>query len=86
MNLEVELPDLGLEGGNEAIVAEWHFEEGDCVEKGEVLLEVSCESGMVDVHAPCSGVLLERVVEEDEIVRVGEPLAVLDVPEEEEEE
>ena len=61
MNLEVELPDLGLEGGNEAIVAEWHFEEGDCVEKGEVLLEVSCESGMVDVHAPCSGVLLERV-------------------------
>jgi len=85
MNLEVELPDLGLEGGDEATVVEWHFEEGDYVEEGETLLEVSCEAGTVEVPAPRSGILVERVVEEDEIVRVGEPVAILDVREEEEE-
>ena len=78
MNVEVELPDLGTDGGDHATVAEWHFEEGEFVEEGDILLEVSSESGAVEVPAPCAGTLLERIVDEDEMVRVGEPVALIE--------
>jgi len=81
MNVEVELPDLGPEGGSQARVAEWHFDEGDYVEEGEILCEVVGESESAEVEAPCSGTLLERVVEEDETLRIGEILAVIDCEE-----
>lgn len=83
MDYEVELPDLGPEGGDRATVAEWNFDEGEYVEQGDVLLEVTCDAGTLDVISPRSGVLVERIVEEDEIVRIGEPVAVLDVDEDE---
>ena len=83
MEIEVELPDLGADGGDTATVAEWFYEEGEFVEEGEALLEVLSESSSVEVPCPRSGTLLERIVEEDEIVRVGEPVAILDCPEEE---
>ena len=82
MNVEVELPDLGPDGGNEARISAWHFEEGDYVEEGEALVEVVGESESAEVHAPCSGTLLERIVEEDEVVRIGEPLAIIDAEDE----
>jgi 2-oxoglutarate dehydrogenase E2 component (dihydrolipoamide succinyltransferase) len=84
MNVEVELPDLGNEAGDHATVVEWHFEEGEAVEQGEVLMEVSCEAGVIEVPCPRSGVLIERIVEEDEIVRAGEPIALLECSDEDE--
>ena len=84
MNIEVELPDLGSFAGDHATVVEWHFDEGESVEQGDILMEVSCEAGVIEVPCPRSGVLIERIVEEDEIVRVGEPLALLECREEDE--
>jgi 2-oxoglutarate dehydrogenase E2 component (dihydrolipoamide succinyltransferase) len=81
MDYEVELPDLGPEGGDHATVSEWNFEEGEFVEHGEVLLEVICDAGAIDVVAPRPGILLERTVDEDDIVRIGETVAILDVKE-----
>ena len=78
MNVEVELPDLGSYAGDHATVVEWHFEEGDSIEQGEILMEVSCETGMIEVPCPRSGLLIERIVEEDEIVRAGEPIALME--------
>ncbi|MGD1000498.1 MAG: lipoyl domain-containing protein [Candidatus Brocadiia bacterium] len=84
MNIEVELPDLGNFAGDHATVVEWHFEEGESVEQGEILMEVACEAGVIEVPAPRAGVLIERVVEEDEIVRVGEPVALMECSDEDE--
>ena len=84
MNIEVELPDLGDYSGDHATVVEWHFEEGESVEQGEILMEVSCESGVIEVPCPRAGVLIERIVEEDEIVRVGEPVALMECRDEDE--
>ena len=85
MNIEVELPDLGNDAGDHATVVEWHFEEGETVELGDILMEVSCESGVViEVPAPRAGTLIERIVEEDEIIRVGEPVAVMECTDDEE--
>jgi len=86
MNIEVELPDLGLDGGDKATIVEWHFEEGDAVEEDEVLLEIESEAGTVEIPAPCSGVLVERAVDEDETVRIGELLAIIEVGDEDFEE
>ncbi len=83
MNVEVEVPDLGTDN-EQGTVVEWHFDEGEFVELGEILLEISTESGTVEVTAPQAGVLLERIADEDETVRGGEPVALLDCPEEEE--
>ena len=83
MNVEVELPDLGPEGGSQARVAEWHFDEGDRVEEGEILCEVMGELASLEVRAPCSGTLLERVAEEDDTVRIGETLAIIEREEDE---
>jgi 2-oxoglutarate dehydrogenase E2 component (dihydrolipoamide succinyltransferase) len=83
MNIEVELPDLGSDSGDHATVVEWHFEEGEAVEQGEILMEVSCESGVIDVPCPRAGTLIERIVEEDEIVRVGEPVALMECSDDE---
>ncbi len=84
MDYEVELPDLGPTGGDHATVSEWNCEEGEHVEEGDVLLEVTCDSGTLDIVAPRSGVLIERIVDEDDIVRVGEPVALLDISDTEE--
>ena len=85
MRTEVELPDLGTDAGDHATIVEWHFEVGDFVEQGEILLEVACESGTIEIPCPRSGNLLERIVEEDEIVRTGEPVAVIESSDESEE-
>ncbi len=83
MNIEVEMPDLGADGGDHATIEEWHFDEGDAVEAGAVLLEALTDSGTIEVRAPQAGVLIERIVDEGEAVRVGEPVALIecDVPE-----
>lgn len=78
MNIEVELPDLGANGGDHATVEEWHFDEGEVVDKGAVLLELTSDSETVEVRAPQAGVLVERLVEEGDLVRVGEPVALIE--------
>ena len=83
MNIEVELPDLGNDSGDHATVVEWHFDEGEPVEQGEILMEVACDAGVIEVPAPRAGVLIERIVEEDEIVRVGEPVALMECSDDE---
>lgn len=82
MNVEVELPDLGLDGGDHATVVEWHYEEGDAIEEDTILLELIYEAGTLEIPAPCSGILAERTIEEDEIVRTGELLGIIEAPDE----
>lgn len=82
MNIEVELPDLGLDGGDHATVVEWLYEEGDRIEEDAVILELDYEAGTLEIPAPCAGILIERTVQEDEIVRTGELLAIIDAPDE----
>ena len=78
MNIEVELPDMGEGAGVEATIAEWYVEEGDHVDEGQVLVEMTYDGNTFDVLAPTSGTLLEQLVEEEDIVRVGDVLAVIE--------
>ena len=85
MNVEIELPDLGDEAGDHATVAEWYFEEGDVIQEGDELLQVIAENFTIDIPATVSGVLIEQLMDVEELVRVGDPVAIVEVPEELEE-
>ena len=59
----------------EATVAEWVSTFGDEVTEGQVLVMVETEKVTDSVHAPATGVLVEIVAREGQIVAVGELLA-----------
>ena len=83
MQSPVILPEIGMEVGMEMCVSFWFAEEGDEVLEGDRLVEILAGSVTFDVPAPASGRLVEiRAVEED-AVRSGDLLAVLESDDEE---
>jgi len=82
MNVEVELPVFGEEEGDHATVSEWHFDEGDLILQGERLLEVTTESDTHEIPCPGTGILIERMVEEEDVVHVGDVLCIIELSEE----
>lgn len=77
MAIEVSLPELG-EDTEYATVTYWHFKEGDKVIEGDDLVQLSTEKAVFNVPVPVNGVLLEILVEEGDIVEVGEALGTID--------
>lgn len=75
--IEVTLPELA-EGVNEATISYWHFEEGDEVEEGEDLVELTTDKATFNIPAPTSGILSEVFFEEGDTVEVGEVLAIIE--------
>ena len=73
---EMEMPDLEL--GDVPIVASvWHIGIGKKVTQGESVLEILAGEVVVDLPAPISGYLDQKLVTEDEPLRIGQPLAVI---------
>lgn len=70
----VILPEIG-EGVKEAAISYWHFEEGDRIEEGEDLVEITTDKSTFNIPSPCSGVLTEVFFEEGDIIEAGEALA-----------
>lgn len=73
---EIRLPELG-EDVKEATVSFWHFEEGDRVEEGQDLVEMTTDKATFNLPATASGMLTEVFFEEGDVVQVGEVLAVI---------
>ncbi|MEM6738928.1 MAG: lipoyl domain-containing protein [Pseudomonadota bacterium] len=67
------VPQLGNEV-EEAEVTEWLKADGEMVEEGEPIVNISTTKMAMDLDAPASGVL-KIVVEEGEIAKVGATLA-----------
>lgn len=72
----ITMPKLGLTMTSGS-VAKWHKKEGDRVEKGEVILEVSTEKITYKVEAPESGVLRKILVQPGTKVPIGTPLCII---------
>jgi pyruvate dehydrogenase E2 component (dihydrolipoamide acetyltransferase) len=75
---EIKLPDLGEDAGDEAIVSFWHFDEGDEINEGDDLVEMTTDKATFNVPSPRSGILSEIVADEGETIKVGEVLALLE--------
>lgn len=73
---EVLLPALG-ESVTEGTVTRWLKKVGDTVALDEPLVEVSTDKVDTEIPSPFAGVLTQILVQEDETVEVGSPLAVI---------
>jgi pyruvate dehydrogenase E2 component (dihydrolipoamide acetyltransferase) len=68
------MPILGADM-TEGKVTSWHKKPGDRVERGEIVVEVETDKATVEVECYTPGVLEEILVQEDQTVLVGTPLA-----------
>ena len=75
--VQLLMPEMG-ESVTEGTVLEWHVSEGDSVEEGQTMVEVSTDKVDAEVPAPASGTVTKILVQPDETVEVGKELAEID--------
>ena len=80
--LFVTLPSMG-ESINEATLTSWLKNVGDKIEIDESIVEVSTDKVDSDVPSEVSGILVEKKFKENDVIKVGEVIAVIDSENEE---
>jgi pyruvate/2-oxoglutarate dehydrogenase complex dihydrolipoamide acyltransferase (E2) component len=71
------LPDLGIDD-QPVTLSVWLAKRGAKVKEGEPLAEVLCGGATVDLPSPGDGILAKKLVEEDEVLSVGQQLAIIE--------
>lgn len=77
MKLKMKMPDLSANEA-EITVIRWLIEPGTPVRRGQSLLEVQTDKAVVEVEAIADGVLCETCAAPDEVVAVGQVIAVIE--------
>jgi len=75
---ELKLPKMG-ESVAEATITSWLKEVGDTIEMDEPIVEIATDKVDSEVPSEVEGVLVERFFEVDEIVGVGQVIAVIEI-------
>ncbi len=78
--VEMIMPQMG-ESVMECTVLGWLVKVGDTVEADDSILEVATDKVDTEVPSPYSGTLMEVLVEEGQVVKIGSPVARLQVAE-----
>jgi 2-oxoisovalerate dehydrogenase E1 component len=60
---------------SEGRLIRWAKATGERVAKGELVAEVETDKAVVEIEAPCAGVLAQQLAAEGEVVRMGQQLA-----------
>jgi len=77
--MDIVLPDLGKDAGDEATVSFWQVDEDEPVEEGDDLVEMSTDKASFFVPSPVSGILREILADEGARISVGEVLCRIEV-------
>ena len=77
MKHEVAVENLG-EGVEEAQLAAWLHPVGATVTAGDPLAEVMTDKVNIEIAAPVSGVLAELRCAEDDTIKLGQTIAVIE--------
>ena len=77
--VDVVLPDLGDDAGDEATVSFWQVDEDESVEEGDDLVEMATDKASFVVPSPVTGVLREIVEDEGAPVTVGDVLCRIEL-------
>lgn len=72
--VDVLLPQSGM-GMQDGEIQSWLKREGDSVSQGEVIVEVEAAKALVEIEAPCDGILDSIVASEGETVLVRAVIA-----------
>ena len=74
---ELKLPKMG-ESVAEATITSWLKEVGDTIELDEAVLEIATDKVDSEVPSEFEGVLVEKFFNVDDVVQVGEVLAIIE--------
>ena len=80
-NYELKMPKMG-ESITEGTIINWLVAEGDGFEEGDILVEVATDKVDNEVPAPTSGTVIKTMFQANDVVPVGEVMAILEVSEE----
>lgn len=71
---ELAMPRLGV-AMKEATILRWLKAEGEGVGRDEILLEIETDKVEIDIPSPWSGVVVELLAQEGDIVPILQPIA-----------
>ena len=72
------LPSMG-EGVMEATIISWLYNEGDTVNEDDSVVEIATDKVDSDVPTPVSGKIVKILKHKDEVAKIGEAIAILDI-------
>ncbi len=75
---ELKLPKMG-ESVAEATITAWLKDVGDTIEMDEAIVEIATDKVDSEVPSEVDGVLVEKFFEADDVVQVGQVLAVIEI-------
>ncbi|MGB0177755.1 MAG: biotin/lipoyl-containing protein, partial [Owenweeksia sp.] len=75
--VELIMPKMG-ESVAEATIIKWLKEEGDSIELEESVLEIATDKVDSEVPSPSEGILKKKLFGEDDVVKVGEAIAIIE--------
>ena len=75
---ELKLPKMG-ESVAEATLTSWLKEVGDNIEEDEAVLEIATDKVDSEVPSEVTGVLVEKLFEVDDVIQVGQTIAVIEI-------
>ncbi|MGZ9149113.1 MAG: biotin/lipoyl-containing protein, partial [Candidatus Deferrimicrobiaceae bacterium] len=77
MPIELKLPDVG-EGIAEGEIVRWLVAEGAAVKEDDLLVEILTDKANIELPSPVSGTLLKILAQPGQVVKVGEPIALIE--------
>ncbi|MBI5296529.1 MAG: 2-oxo acid dehydrogenase subunit E2 [Chloroflexi bacterium] len=72
----INMPKLGFDMA-EGLLVRWVKQVGENINKGDVLAEIETDKATVEVESSASGVVLQLIVDQDTMVQVNAPIAVV---------
>jgi pyruvate dehydrogenase E2 component (dihydrolipoamide acetyltransferase) len=72
----INMPKLGFDMA-EGVLVRWVKQVGEPVNKGDVLAEIETDKATVEVESAFSGVVLQLLVSEGDVIPVNDPIAVV---------
>jgi 2-oxoglutarate dehydrogenase E2 component (dihydrolipoamide succinyltransferase) len=76
--VELIMPKMG-ESVAEATIIKWLKEEGESIEAEEAVIEIATDKVDSEIPAPESGILVKKLFGEDEVVQVGQAIALIEI-------
>jgi len=77
MAVEILMPELG-ESVHEGTVSRWLKQVGDAVKEDEPIVEIMTDKVNTELPSPATGVLSKIIIPEGELVKVFEPMGIIE--------
>ena len=75
--IEILLPKMG-ESVDEATITGWLKNEGDIIEEDDLIVEIATDKVDSEVPSEVTGVLIKKLCKINDVVRVGQPIALIE--------